>query len=447
MKKYKLFSLVFVLALILLIGFKFANASDTGCNGGLYSVTTGQPCNASATLQIGSRGEAVKTFQQTLKNAGFLAGKVDGIYGGMTSAAATAYYKIHPISIIPSVPCTDVTGTTCPYTEGKGFYPPTTPTLVPSFLSTPTIVASASTSAQNLVVGSTGVTNATKATFNFVSTGGVSTITGLTFDSNTTFNAISSITINGVTAYTADAGTVFAGLNIPIYPGASGTNVTAYISYSGVGENLLYPIPSGSKSNIQLGVVKYTTSANTPAYLTGLAVQTPIMTLVSVNLPAGCTSNSGYSTTNGVACDGTISSTVVGCSKTTGYSSTSGLACDGSGTHIPNSFACTATSTFNPYTGEYCPGKAPATTPTPAPVCSNVSDFNPYTGELCGCANNATFNPATGEYCSGKAPAPTPTPPKPVCANPSDFDPTTGASCACYGTAVFNPLTGEACKK
>jgi len=101
-----LFSSVFILVLALLIGFKFANASDFGCNGvGLYSTTTGQLCSTT-TLQIGSRGVAVQAFQQTLKDAGFLSGKVDGIYGKMTSAAATQYYKIHapiqtPVNPIP----------------------------------------------------------------------------------------------------------------------------------------------------------------------------------------------------------------------------------------------------------------------------------------------------------------------------------------------------------
>jgi peptidoglycan hydrolase-like protein with peptidoglycan-binding domain len=44
--------------------------------------------------------------------------------------------------------------------------------------------------------------------------------------------------------------------------------------------------------------------------------------------PAGCTSNSGYSTTTGMPCTG--GSMVPGCSSTSGYSSTTGQACNGS---------------------------------------------------------------------------------------------------------------------
>jgi len=134
MKNYKLFSFVFILSLILIgFGVKSASAYDSGCMtgdafsrttgqscgttavstdcaaGDLFSHLTGQPCSATTTsstptLQIGSRGDAVKAFQQLLANAGFLTGKIDGIYGKMTSAAATNYYRIHP----------------CPLTSGAG---------------------------------------------------------------------------------------------------------------------------------------------------------------------------------------------------------------------------------------------------------------------------------------------------------------------------------------
>jgi hypothetical protein len=142
MKKYTLFSFVFVLSIILLgsLNVKSVNAmpgqSDlvngvSGCmTGDLFSRTTGQSCGTTVvstdcavgdlfshitgqpcptpstssgqattttpTLQIGSRGSAVIAFQQILANAGYSVGKIDGIYGKMTAAAASAYYRTHP---------------------------------------------------------------------------------------------------------------------------------------------------------------------------------------------------------------------------------------------------------------------------------------------------------------------------------------------------------------
>jgi len=49
--------------------------------------------------------------------------------------------------------------------------------------------------------------------------------------------------------------------------------------------------------------------------------------------PAGCTSSAGYSSTTGVKCDSTVSTTLpAGCTSTAGYSSTTGAKCDGSTT-------------------------------------------------------------------------------------------------------------------
>ncbi len=118
------------------------SAYDSGCNGaGPYSTTTGQLCSttpttpsacapgdkfsyltgqpcsttttqnnsssttpSAPTFQIGARGAAVLAFQQMLENAGFSVGKIDGIYGKITAAAATQYYKTHPLPIVPVTP-------------------------------------------------------------------------------------------------------------------------------------------------------------------------------------------------------------------------------------------------------------------------------------------------------------------------------------------------------
>ncbi len=75
--------------------------------GHLYSAFTGQRCNswqnatsgtATSQFQIGSRGESVKAFQQTLVNAGYSL-KVDGIYGPITDRAAKSYYAGLAVSL------------------------------------------------------------------------------------------------------------------------------------------------------------------------------------------------------------------------------------------------------------------------------------------------------------------------------------------------------------
>ncbi len=81
--------------------------------GDLFNTATGERCNAwqddsssnvAQQFQIGSRGESVKAFQQILANAGFLFGKIDGIYGPITDSAAKNYYIKYPISIVPLPP-------------------------------------------------------------------------------------------------------------------------------------------------------------------------------------------------------------------------------------------------------------------------------------------------------------------------------------------------------
>ena len=49
-------------------------------------------------------------------------------------------------------------------------------------------------------------------------------------------------------------------------------------------------------------------------------------------LPAGCTSNTGYSSTTGQSCAATTTTLPAGCMSTVGYSSTTGAKCDGSTT-------------------------------------------------------------------------------------------------------------------
>ena len=67
--------------------------------------------------------------------------------------------------------------------------------------------------------------------------------------------------------------------------------------------------------------------------------------------PAGCSSNSGYSSTTGLPCSGGFPA---GCSSSVGYSSTTGQPCSGGSTNLPA--GCTSTSGYSTTTGQACSG-------------------------------------------------------------------------------------------
>ena len=155
MKKYTLFSLIFVLSFIFLGSFNTANAENcasgelfntrTGercaglvsvvlCpSGDVFSSLTGQRCTVwegddssstvarfnslfKPTFKVGSRGDEIKTLQQFLKDEGYYFGKVDGKYGRISARAVkdfqddnNLYLKTQiPVPSVPEVivPCT-----------------------------------------------------------------------------------------------------------------------------------------------------------------------------------------------------------------------------------------------------------------------------------------------------------------------------------------------------
>jgi hypothetical protein len=149
MKKYTLILPVFLLAFIL-SGFNANSASAANCAPGdlfnttngqpcsdnnpqigclpgyLFSPVTGQPCNNILpppvcrviwypNLTIGSRGENVRAFQQSLKDEGFLSGRVDGVYGPVTAGASVNYYRKCP-KPIPNPNAPIISGVSGPQT-------------------------------------------------------------------------------------------------------------------------------------------------------------------------------------------------------------------------------------------------------------------------------------------------------------------------------------------
>ena len=74
--------------------------------------------------------------------------------------------------------------------------------------------------------------------------------------------------------------------------------------------------------------------------------------------PIGCTSNLGYSVTNGTPCNGTSYATmnISGCSTALGYSITTGTPCDGASIAIPYLAGCTSIYGFSNISGAACNG-------------------------------------------------------------------------------------------
>jgi hypothetical protein len=79
---------------------------------------------------------------------------------------------------------------------------------------------------------------------------------------------------------------------------------------------------------------------------------------VAPNFLAGCTSDLGYSVTNGSPCNGTAIATlnVPGCTTVLGYSITSGAPCDGASVAIPYLNGCTSVYGYSTLSGAACSG-------------------------------------------------------------------------------------------
>ncbi len=81
---------------------------------------------------------------------------------------------------------------------------------------------------------------------------------------------------------------------------------------------------------------------------------------VAPSFPTGCTSNLGYSVTNGTPCNGTRIATmnILGCSNALGYSVLNGVPCDGSTVAIQYLSGCTSIYGFSLISGAACNGNA-----------------------------------------------------------------------------------------
>ncbi len=142
----------------------------------------------------------------------------------------------------------------------------------------PTLVTASATQAQYIAAGNGGAADGTKATFNFVSTGGAATITELKFTvtaSLTATGTVSSIKVGNVTAPVVGGVAYLTGLSLPVSNSGSGLTQDVFISYSEVGTN---GIVSATTSSVALTEVKYTSGGTTTTF--NPSVSAPTMTLV-----------------------------------------------------------------------------------------------------------------------------------------------------------------------
>lgn len=130
-----------------------------------------------------------------------------------------------------------------------------------SLTNPPTLVLSSSTAGQYVPSGTTGSTNATKATYNFRAANGSATISELKFIVTTSTGiSVSSVTVNGVSAPVVSSIAYLTGLNIAVPNGGSGVNVDVFMSYGPVG---IDGSISGATSQIALEYIKYTSGGTT----------------------------------------------------------------------------------------------------------------------------------------------------------------------------------------
>jgi len=169
---------------------------------------------------------------------------------GSTAGNATVIVSLVPTAI----------GVSSNVTVTPGSVPGQTITVGSGTFGTPAIVTSASTTAQYVAGGTTtGVTDATKATFKFTASSGTATISELGFADTGTGGALTQVKVNGITAPVASNKAFLYGLAIPVPNGGAGVTIDAFASYAPVGSTGVPTSVTGDiTSNLTLSYVKFT---------------------------------------------------------------------------------------------------------------------------------------------------------------------------------------------
>lgn len=127
-------------------------------------------------------------------------------------------------------------------------------------VATPTLVVAASTPAQYLAAAG-GCTDCSVATYNFVSTGGASTISELKFAvTGTATNPVTAVKVGNVSVQPVNGVAYLTGLSLQVPNGGSGLTLPVYVSYANVGTGGVTP---ATTATVGLSYVKYTSGGTT----------------------------------------------------------------------------------------------------------------------------------------------------------------------------------------
>lgn len=154
-------------------------------------------------------------------------------------------------------------------------------TLSSGTIATPTLLTASATSAQYISAGDpsmsgTGAADGTKASYNFVSTGGAATISELKFTvSGSSTDPVMSVKVGNVSAPVVSGVAWLQGLNLAVPNGGAGLSTDAFITYAPVGTGAVVP---NTTSIVSLTYVKYSSGGTTTTITPTVAA--PTMTMV-----------------------------------------------------------------------------------------------------------------------------------------------------------------------
>ena len=241
------------------------NTFTVTISGTAYTHTTSSGSPSSSTvataLATAMSGSSVVTASAT-NGVLTLTAKTAGTAGAFTVAASAAQgsHGLNNSTIQTTLAVTangQISNTSASVAAVTG----QTLTLGTGSLGTPTFVQSVSPATQYQTGGLTG---ASVATYNFVSSIGTSNIQEMRFTvAASTSTPVTSITVGGVTAPVVSGAADVSGLNIAVPMSYAGQNVSVTANYAPVG---LGGIPSGATSTVSLTYVKYQ-NGNTTATL------------------------------------------------------------------------------------------------------------------------------------------------------------------------------------
>jgi len=276
----------------------------------------------------------IKAVQSALVSQGYLVGKVDGIIGPITTKAIQTYQKAN------SLPTTGKLDTATKTSVSKvvASTPISTriclPTTAPWIQVTSPNGGETYTAGQQITVNWTSC-NVTGniAEINLIPVSGWGPGLGVTFIKDITNDGQEIISLPSVSDFSMNGASFGQYFKIEVVAGSSSTSIIKDSSDNLFTINGSINLPAGCTS-----AVGYSSTTGLSCGCNGTVYSTYNGQLCPVIYPAGCTSSVGYSTTTGLPCG-----CPAGCTSNVGYSSTTGLSCGCNGT------------VYSTYNGQLCP--------------------------------------------------------------------------------------------